>query len=186
MKKLIVFLTLVILFISCSKDEPEPELPNQFTIEGEVHEISGLYTYIGYEKIVGGRMYYSIVFLSDKDLDDIPSYRYSEIVHDQYCVKGATLIMFGRRLGTDAEFEYMNQLEDSTYATANNLSKYKPTFYINSNGKFYEKILDMTTINDNSYYKPLSYHIDFSGKLETGEKVTCYFVGNSGTTVIKK
>ncbi len=185
--KNVILLISVYLLVSCSKSDEYIPREDCFTINGERHKIVGMYIYIGYDlnHFTREYNYYSVVILSDIYLDDISSGRYIEIVHNQYCVPGATLIMFGRQLGTDSEFEYQHQLEDSTYATINYLDKYKPTFYIKSNGKSYEKISRVTTINNNSYSK-FGNVIDFSGKLESGEEVTCYFGGRARVIVTKQ
>lgn len=176
------------MLIGCSKSDEYIPRENCFTINGERHKIFGMYIYIGYDlnQFTREYNYYSVAILSDINLDNVSSGRYIDLVHNQYWVPGATLIMFGRQLGTDSEIKYQFQLQDSAYATINYLDKYKPTFYIKSNGKSYEKISRVTTINNNSSSGPYGNGIDFSGKLETGEEVTCYFRGGARESVIKQ
>jgi hypothetical protein len=184
MKKLIVFLTFVILIASCSKNEPEPKLPNQFTIGGEVHEIAGVYTYCGYKYLAGKKIYSTMLMISDVNMSDTPSYLFKDIASGDYNVESASIILITELVG---EVETYNEIWDFTDNMASTFVASSVSINLNFNNGEYSSITGLTSLTNSSvYHDAVVYEIKFTGITTDGKAVECYYLGGQGTRVTAK
>lgn len=179
MKTRIILLLLII--VSCSQTEETPELKNQFTVNGTVYPIEGLYNYCGYEYRNGLKLYSSALFISDIDLGDVPSDLWEDISKGSYNIPGANIIIIQRTIG------YMQntlEIEEATKLMVETFSANNVTIGTNFNAGSYELFDPLTSVSNSSNTEKY-YHIEFTGQTSNNKQIRCYFKGGIGTKVIK-
>ncbi|MCG6190073.1 hypothetical protein [Maribellus maritimus] len=183
MNKLIIFLVFAVLFASCSKDEPEPKLLNQFTIDGEVYEIAGVYNYCGYQYSAGKKLYSTTLMISDVVMSDTPSYLFKDIASGDYNIEGASIILITELVG---EVETYNEIWDFTDNMVSTFIASDVSINLNFNDGGYSSITKLNSLINNGVYHDSEYEIKFTGKTTDGRTIECYYLGGQGTSVTEK
>jgi hypothetical protein len=183
MKKLIVILAFATLFASCSDDETEPKLLNQFTVDGKTHEIAGVYNYCGYTYSMGKKLYYSTLIISEINLSDTPSYLFKDIANGEYNIDGASVILITELVG---EVETYNEIWDYTDYMASTFVASSVSINLNFHDGEYSSITGLTSLKNSGVYHDLEYEIKFTGTTTDGKTVECYYFGGQGSSVTAK